>query len=100
MNQCFEMFINLFHIAGSNSHCVSGGSIGDDFASIGFDGKDIWLGGNHFSGNSHQTVSSSPKVPRLSRQQVYTHKLEFINGIKLKIVCVHFDNRIMFLTLA
>ena len=46
----------------SNGRRTTSGGVGDDFASVGFDGKEVWLGGHSFR-------SSSPKkIGRLHKQ--------------------------------
>ncbi len=62
--QYFSSETILFVVIGSNGHRLIEGGIGDDFASVGFDGKHIWLGGEKFSPNTYS------KSPRLHKQQV------------------------------
>ena len=46
----------------SNGQRTTSGGIGDDFASVGFDGEQVWLGGHSFKS------SSSEKYGRLRKQ--------------------------------
>lgn len=50
----------------SNGQLTTSGGIGDDYASVGFDGEQLWLGGQSFK------PSSSNKFGRL-RKQVCMH---------------------------